>query len=315
MSTNDNDTLEDQKLRRRKIARMKTGIVMTIGIWMIVSFLAVIVLTVFVVKLNSKVYKLENKINSLSALSEDVVENNSSNKNDTKESIYKDVVREIDSEDNFYSEGDERKVYLTFDCVPGEHTITILNALAEKNVKATFFVTGDTTGQYDEIYRRIVNEGHTIGMCSYSNSFNELYDSEESFIADLDNISNHIENVTGVKPKYYRFLGGSMNEITNIDMVDFAKILKDRGITYYDWNVNSGDASTQCTVEDVVNNVKEGVTQYKNSVVFMHDVSYESTTADAISSLVDELISMDAEILPIDENTYVVQYIKADTIE
>ena len=204
---------------------------------------------------------------------------------------------------------------MTFDCVPGEHTITILNALAEKNVKATFLVTGATTGQYDEIYRRIVNEGHTIGMCSYSNSFNELYDSEESFIADLHNNSNHIENVTGVKPKYYRFLGGSMNEITNIDMVDFAKILKDRGITYYDWNVNSGDASTQCTVEDVVNNVKEGVTQYKNSVVFMHDVSYESTTADAISSLVDELISMDAEILPIDENTYVVQYIKADTIE
>lgn len=315
MSTKDDISLEDQKQRRKKIGRIKTGIVMTIGIWMIVSFLVIIILSIVVIRLNSKVSKLENKLTTISTISQKTESNDSANTNQEKVTKYDNVVREIDSEDNFYSEGDKRKVYLTFDSVPGDHTNEVLDALAEKNVKATFFVSGDLSGEYDDIYRRIVNEGHTIGMSSFCNSFDELYKSEEAFTTDLDKISNYIESVTGVKPKYYRFLGGSMNEITNIDMVDFAKILKDRGITYFDWNVNSGDTSSQNTVDDVVNNVKEGVTQYKTSVVCLHDVSYESTTAYAISSLVDELFSMDAEILPIDENTYVIQYIKADSIE
>ena len=69
------------------------------------------------------------------------------------------------------------------------------------------------------------------------------------------------------------------------------------------------------TVEDIVKNVTEGVSKYKTSVVLLHDNSNKSTTAEAIGPLVDALQNMQAEILPIDENTYVVQYIKAYSVE
>ena len=57
MGTNDSDILEQQRQRRQRINRLKTTIIMSIAIWMLVSFLAIIVLVVQVVKLNSKIYK------------------------------------------------------------------------------------------------------------------------------------------------------------------------------------------------------------------------------------------------------------------
>ena len=96
---------------------------------------------------------------------------------------------------------------------------------------------------------------------------------------------------------------------------EFVSILNQKNVTYFDWNVSAGDAANDYTVEDIVKNVTEGVSKYKTSVVLLHDNSNKSTTAEAIGPLVDALQNMQAEILPIDENTYVVQYIKAYSVE
>ena len=40
---------------------------------------------------------------------------------------------------------------------------------------------------------------------------------------------------------FYRFPGGSGNQISDINMVDYVRILNQRGITYFDWNVDSND--------------------------------------------------------------------------
>ena len=50
------------------------------------------------------------------------------------------------------------------------------------------------------------------------------------------------------------------------------------------------------------------------SVVLLHDDSNRSTTAEAIEPLVESIKAQGAEILPIDNNTYKVQYIKSDTV-
>ena len=62
-------------------------------------------------------------------------------------------------------EKDVKRVYLTFDDGPSIYTGQILDVLAANNVKATFFVIGRDKEYYD-YYRRIVDEGHTIGMHS-----------------------------------------------------------------------------------------------------------------------------------------------------
>ena len=313
MNTNDAEILEQQRQRRKRINRMKTGIVLTIAIWMIVSLLAIMILTVQVIKLNSKVYILEIQQTSKVSTSEEDASK------DAEVSVepdpYANVITGINSLENMAKDGDKHRVYLTFDCNPGKNTEAILDVLARYNLKATFFVVGDETGENDAIYQRIVNEGHTLGMNSYSNQYSSIYSSTQSFEEDYTKISNFIYEKTGIESKLHRFPGGSSNRISNVNMAEFVRILNQKGVVYFDWNVSAGDTAVDYTVDDVISNVTEGIMQYKTSVVLLHDDDNKTVTAEALEPLINKLKKMHADILPIDENTYVVQYIKADSVE
>ncbi|MEE1100355.1 MAG: polysaccharide deacetylase family protein [Agathobacter sp.] len=319
MSTKDAQLLEEQRERRARINKMKTGIIMSIAIWMLVSFIAIISLAIAVIHLNSRVYKMELNLQSYNTTSSSDSTSKESQVSDDSSSgsnlDYSKVVSGIDNEDNMAVEGDTHNVYLTFDCIPSENTNAILDALAASGVKATFFVSGDETGEYADVYKRIVDEGHTIAMHSYSNQFSLIYSSIDSFENDLKQIQSFISTTTGKNCKLYRFPGGSSNEISNLNMAEFVRVLNNNEITYFDWNVSAGDTSSDYTVDDIVSNVITGIEQYKNSVVLLHDDTNKSTTAEAIGPLVDALKNKNAEILPIDEDTYVVQYIKAYSVE
>jgi hypothetical protein len=98
-------------------------------------------------------------------------------------------------------------------------------------------------------------------------------------------------------------------------MAELVHILNQNSIVFYDWNVSAGDAAADCTAESVVANVLEGVSQYKTSVVLLHDDEDKSTTVEALWSLIPSLTDTGAELLPIDENTNTIQYMKADSVE
>ena len=313
MNTNDAEILEQQRQRRKRINRMKTGIVLTIAIWMIVSLLAIMILTVQVIKLNSKVYILEIQQTSKVSPSEENASNDA--EVSAEPDPYANVITGINSLENMAKDGDKHRVYLTFDCNPGENTEAILDILARYNLKATSFVVGDETGENDAIYQRIVNEGHTLGMNSYSNQYSSIYSSTQSFEEDYTKISDFIYETTGIESKLYRFPGGSSNRISNVNMAEFVRILNQKGVVYFDWNVSAGDTAVDYTVDDVISNVTEGIMQYKTSVVLLHDDDNKMVTAEALEPLINKLKKMHADILPIDENTYVVQYIKADSVE
>ena len=63
----------------------------------------------------------------------------------------------------------QKKVYLTFDDGPSDHTAQILDILKKHKVKATFFVVGKETEHAKKMYQRIVLEGHTLAMHSSQN--------------------------------------------------------------------------------------------------------------------------------------------------
>ena len=93
-----------------------------------------------------------------------------------------------------------KTAYLTFDDGPSGNTDIILQTLQEENVKATFFVVGtDDAGNLARM-RRIVQEGHTIGMHSYSHSYKKIYASVEAFLKDMYQVFNLIKDTTGVTP-------------------------------------------------------------------------------------------------------------------
>ena len=312
MNEEEKAVLEQQRQRRNRITRMKNVVIMVGGGGMVVSFLAIIILTAQVIYLNHRIDKLT--VRNDNPIQEEMTEQDNTENMDLQTES-ENVSTDMDTEDNLAKKGDEHKVYLTFDGGPDENTNEILDVLAKYNVKATFFVIGSESDEMKAVYRRIVDEGHTLGMHSYSNSYSTIYSSSDSFEKDVTKLNAYLKKVTGEKSQYYRFPGGSNNEISNVDMSEFIHVLNEKKITYFDWNVSAGDSASDYSVQDIVTNVTEGVSKYKTSVVLLHDGDDKSTTVEALGPLIKALQKMKAKILPIDENTNVIQYIKADSVE
>lgn len=326
--------LREQRLHRRRINRMKTTIVMTLALWILLSMILIVVLLIKLFSLEHKVDKMAESMISVEQIAEGEdakgaslpeeetsldasVPQEDTAETDGTDTAAADAVNVQNQEDtgNQKVEGQTQKVYLTFDDGPSENTAKILDILKEKNVKATFFVIGKEDEESKALYQRIVAEGHTLGMHSFSHKYSVIYDSLEAFEEDVNQLRSYLAEITGVEPDIMRFPGGSSNQVSNTDMTEFIRYLKEEGITYYDWNVASGDATSQAyTADELVQNVITDVEKYDTSIVLMHDAATKGTTVDALGPMIDQLQAMGVELLPIDENTKPIQHIPADSV-
>lgn len=206
------------------------------------------------------------------------------------------------------------KVYLTFDDGPSSNTNRILDILAEYDVKATFFVVGKEGEEYQSLYKRIVEEGHTLGMHSYSHKYDEIYQSVESYAQDLSKLQEFLYDTTGVWCRFCRFPGGSSNTVSQVDMHDLIAYLDEQDITYFDWNVSSGDASNSYISSDaIINNCLATLTKQNESIILMHDASNKNTTVQALPMLIERIQAMEnTVIVPITEDTEPIQHISND---
>ncbi len=195
------------------------------------------------------------------------------------------------------------KVCFTFDDGPSPNTDIILDILDEYGLKATFFVNGKEG--YDEQYLRIVEEGHTIAMHSCSHVYSDIYYDLDSFAEDLFNIQTKINDITGVMPVYYRFPGGSSNNVCRVSMEDCIDYLEAKGIEYFDWNVSAqdavpGGATTAQIVSNIMTPINSGL--YDTYVILMHDSADKITTVEALPIIIEQIIDMEnVVIVPIDE--------------
>ncbi len=196
------------------------------------------------------------------------------------------------------------KVYLTFDDGPSSNTGRILDLLAEYDVKATFFVNGREGPISESLYKRIVDEGHTLGMHSYTHKYDEIYESKQAFIKDLERLQDYLYEITGVWPRFYRFPGGSSNEVSTVSMQELADYLKEQDIYYLDWNVASGDAmGTNLSAGALAQRVLGMIGEEETQVVLMHDAADKSATVDALAIILEDLTKQDGvEILPVSED-------------
>ena len=202
-----------------------------------------------------------------------------------------------------------KKVYLTFDDGPGSQTGKILDVLKKNHVKATFFVTGKEDASSKKIYQRIVKEGHTLAMHSYSHIQDVIYDSKEVFEKDLKQINRCLYEATGVHTKFYRFPGGSSTQNTSLPIQNFIDVLKKNHYLYLDWNVISPDINNaNATKEQVVTGVMQGVDAYDTAVVLMYDVADKPMTVKALPSIIKQIKAKNYELLPVDESMILIQH-------
>lgn len=310
--------MEESATRRKRINRLKKMILGGVMMAVLIPVTASIILSVRVHQLSGRIRQQEAVIQEL----ED------ENKNLTgtffaetiEESEREALQEEQDTETPEAGEEEEsqKKIYLTFDDGPSSNTDEILDILKAYDVKATFFVVGKTDEASRKAYGRIVEEGHTLGMHSYSHSYADIYASEEDFQTDMKKLQEYLYELTGVWPRFYRFPGGSSNTVSNIDMQKLADWLTDQGVTYFDWNVASGDAvSRELPAETLLANCLAGIRNQQSCVVLMHDAANKDTTVEALPEIISEIrLQEDAVFLPITDDTVPVQHtIKAQTEE
>ena len=179
-------------------------------------------------------------------------------------------------------------IYLTFDDGPkAGNTNKILDILAKYNVKATFFVTN----QYNSstyLIKREYEEGHAIGLHTYSHQYSQIYTSIDAYFKDLDKISDVVYNLIGIRPKIIRFPGGSSNTVSkNYSkgiMTALASEVKNRGYRYFDWNVCGEDAGKCSTSSCVYKNVVNNLSKNRANFVLLHDT--KTTTLNALEDII-----------------------------
>lgn len=196
-----------------------------------------------------------------------------------------------------------KTMYLTFDDGPSkENTEKILDILKEKNLKATFFVVGENVERYPEVTRRIVEEGHTIGIHCYSHDYQVIYESADAYMEDFHKAQEAVYEITGVRPVIFRFPGGSINAHNRDVYEEIIFRMTEAGYQYYDWNASLDDAVGNPNARMLVENAKTSTLHRRKIILLAHDVVDETVIClpEVISSFPEyEILPLEEKVEPI----------------
>jgi peptidoglycan/xylan/chitin deacetylase (PgdA/CDA1 family) len=152
----------------------------------------------------------------------------------------------------------KRTIYLTFDDGPHlKATPFVLAELKKCDAKATFFCIGKNAVENNDIYQRIINEGHSVGNHTYDH-LNGWKTSNEAYIDNIDKARIHI-NSNLFRPPYGRIKKNQIKSLKNLNPE--LKIVM--------WSVLSGDfdinISSEKCLANVIDNAKSG------AIIVFHD--------------------------------------------
>lgn len=154
----------------------------------------------------------------------------------------------------------KKVIYLSFDDGPHpEITLFVLDELKKFNAKACFFCIGKNVEQFPEVYRRIIEEGHTVGNHTYSH-LNGWKTANDIYLADVNKAAVLIDSDL-FRPPYGRI---SLFQARNIKQA-----LKKPEAKIIMWDVISGDFDVEISKEACLQNVI--LNAVSGSIVVFHD--------------------------------------------
>jgi peptidoglycan-N-acetylglucosamine deacetylase len=183
---------------------------------------------------------------------------------------------------------DPKAVALTFDDGPDpRYTPQILDILAEKGVKATFYVLGRNALAAPEIMNRIYSEEHDIGNHSYTHANLSLAGWLRTTF-ELNATQRVIEMQLGIRTKLFR---APYSEPDYYDLEAAPYLLKFLSLNGYlvgGWNVDSLDYRSNA--EHIHRRVVDDVLNGKGQVVLLHDSGgSRDETIQALPWIIDDL--------------------------
>ena len=193
-------------------------------------------------------------------------------------------------------EKDRKIAYLTFDDGPSENTFKVLDILEEKDIKATFFIVGSAIKKNNESsLQRMLHEGHTIGIHTYSHMCNEIYCSVERFLDDFNNVYQLIYDITGERVNIYRFPWGSNNGYSKNIKDALMDEMERRGFTCYDWNVDTNDSVGKPSSRSILRNIRRDIKNQNQPIILMHDSSINDLSVQILPDVIKLLEEMGYE--------------------
>ncbi|WP_286167117.1 polysaccharide deacetylase family protein [Clostridium sp. D33t1_170424_F3] len=183
----------------------------------------------------------------------------------------------------------DRVAYLTFDDGPSSLTIPLLDVLDQYNVKATFFVVGKTDEESLNAMKEIVKRGHTIAVHTYTHDYKKIYTSVDAYLEDFAKIHKLIKDTTGVNTALYRFAGGSINSYNKQTAKAIIAEMSRRGYVYFDWNVDSGDATRNNTESQIYSHAVNDSKRFSRPVILCHNTDAKKATLNQMPKIIEAL--------------------------
>lgn len=208
--------------------------------------------------------------------------------------------------DDPYALAAQKAVYITFDDGPSSCTPYVLDVLDQYGIKACFFVTYQP--MHEDLYRQIVNRGHTIGIHTGSHQYEQIYSSFDAWLADFQQAYQYVIQVTGVTPVLYRFPGGSRNGYLSGEVkTQIINYLHSNGIEYYDWNVDTSDSYVVISHEEMLNSTFGDFTNRTLPIILMHDGDGQQQTITVLPEILSRIQSMGYSFRRLDQTVPVIQ--------
>ncbi|MEZ0328802.1 MAG: polysaccharide deacetylase family protein [Dissulfuribacterales bacterium] len=190
------------------------------------------------------------------------------------------------------------QVAITFDDGPDpKWTPRILEILKKYNIKATFFVLGVKVEDNPRLLRRILEEGHEIGIHSYTHP--DMYTaSEERIILELNASQRLIETITGHSTILFRPPYSDCMPHTASELRPF-KIAQDMGYLTVAYTIDTEDWARP-GVDNILKRVRQQ--RSEGNIVLMHDAGgNREQTIEALPLVIEYLRKRGDDILPLSE--------------
>lgn len=180
---------------------------------------------------------------------------------------------------------------MTFDDGPHpDRTPRLLDILAARNIRATFFVVGTNAEKYPKILRRMINEGHEIGNHTLNHpNLTTLTDNE--VIAEINGcraavVAGATVPTATIRPPY----GAVNNHLENLFMSEF-------GYPTVGWHVDPRDWDTAVTDQEVINTIL--TESNHNEIVLCHDI--HERTIGVMPTVLDGLLAQGFSFVTVTE--------------
>jgi peptidoglycan/xylan/chitin deacetylase (PgdA/CDA1 family) len=191
----------------------------------------------------------------------------------------------------------QKIAYLTFDDGPNRYTTQILNILQNTHAKATFFVIGGRVIRYPQTMKRIVREGHYLGLHSMSHNAKRLYSGDPSLlITEMDHARKIVLSVTGLDTHLVRVPYGSKPYLIDT----YRNALVRSHFKLWDWTIDTYDWKPQSTTASVLQEINKQSGK-DVEVILLHD---SSLTVAALPRIIATLRAKGYTLLPYNPDSH-----------